>query len=267
MAICAVGPALAAPSLQGSVGFDYSVGRYGATQDTQVIVEPVVLKLVDGPWTFRALVPFASIQGPGDVSVVIDEAGGETIDNAAEETGEPGGGQAATRVRSGISDVSLSATRSFDRIARSPLYVDVSGRVRLPTGDRHAGLGVGATDWFAIVEGGGDWRWGGAYAQFGRRFLGDVGRDVRRNGWQTTLGGWVNISPRVELGASYDWRTSPFADVPAYRLGEGYVSWRLSRELRLQVFVGSGLSSSSPRIDTGLTLTWRPQGRHRRALR
>lgn len=250
-----------APTVQLSATVDYSSGYYGASERTDAVIEPILFKLISGPWQFRLLVPFASIRGPADITVVADEGAGETVDGVAEEQTEPGGTSTPHPWRSGLSDISLAVTRSFDRIGHSPAYVDTTLRIRLPTGDRHAGLGSGAVDEFLDGEVGGDWKQGGAYLNLGYRFLGDLNDHVRTDGWQGSVGGWWNPGRRIQIGASFDWRASSVPAAPAYQLAGGYVSFQPSTAAKILISAGAGLSSSSPSFDASVTLILRPAGR------
>jgi hypothetical protein len=257
LAACAPGAVFAAdPVLQTSAGVDYSTGHYGATQPTDTLIVPLTAKLVFGDWSFRALIPFARVKGPADITVLADE-GAEIVDNPGEEQGETG----PLPTRSGLSDVSLSAVRSFNQIAGTPAYFDATARVRLPTGNRHKGLGVGAVDYFLEGEIGGDWRQGGAYADLGRRFLGDLPGRPRRDGWQTSVGGWWNPTSKFQVGASLDWHAASTAGVAPYGIAGGYVAYRLTRSLKLQLYGGAGVTSASPEADVSLSLIFRPTGR------
>ncbi len=63
---------------------------------------------------------------------------------------------AAIRKVQGIGDTTLSAAWSFRDIGDTRLYVDLTGRVRLPTGDKSRGPGHGTTDYATLSEMGWD---------------------------------------------------------------------------------------------------------------
>ena len=50
-----------------SVGLEYTTGKYGATQSTDQLYVPFVVKHETGPWVFRATVPYLRVEGPGNV--------------------------------------------------------------------------------------------------------------------------------------------------------------------------------------------------------
>src|SRR5258705_1572146 len=48
-------------------GFDYTTGKYGTSEKTEILYVPLSGKYETGPWTFRAVVPYIRITGPGNV--------------------------------------------------------------------------------------------------------------------------------------------------------------------------------------------------------
>ncbi|MDX2273932.1 MAG: hypothetical protein NW206_00655 [Hyphomonadaceae bacterium] len=224
-------------------GVDYSTGDYGGSTDTELVSIPLAARISIGTWSFRASVPLLSVTGPADVS---DEEAG-------------GGGTARTGTETGLGDTTLSVTRAFRNIGDSDFFIDVTGRVRAPTGDEERGLGVGVVDYTAQAQAGVLTRRASAYATLGRRFLGDpdAGLD-RQDGWLAAIGGWVRAGEKTRVGASYTWRNATYdsLDDPS-ELG-GFVSYRASDAVRVSFNLGAGLSDSSPDFRAGLRFTFEP---------
>jgi hypothetical protein len=269
--------------VQASSGVQYSDGKYGDTTSTSAIVVPFSVRASFGSWSIRASVPFVTVDGPADVSEIIDDSSGRGSSSGSGSSGSgsgsgsgssgsgssgsgsggSGGGDddddvgSANRSVSGIGDASIALTYSLDAIGDSPAYVDFTGRVRLPTGDEAEGLGVGATDYVASTELGWDGDPGGVFVSAGRRFLGEVDAFERVDGWQASAGGWVNISDSAVIGAYYDWRNSSTRDGDDPSSVEAYVSWRLNEAWKIELNGGVGLSDASADYTAGLTLIWR----------
>jgi hypothetical protein len=275
--------------VQASSGVQYSDGKYGDTTSTSAIVVPFSVRASFGSWSIRASVPFVTVDGPADVSEIIDDSSGRGSSSGSGSSGSGsgsgsgnsghgsgsggsgsggsgsgsgGGGSdddigSAARSVSGIGDASIALTYSLDAIGDSPAYVDFTGRVRLPTGDEDKGLGVGATDYVALTELGWDGDPGGVFVSAGRRFLGDVDAFERVDGWQASAGGWVNIGNSAVIGAYYDWRNSSVRDGEDPSSVEAYVSWRLNEAWKLELNGGVGLSDASADYTAGLTVIWR----------
>ena len=274
--------------VQASSGLQYSDGEYGETTSTSALVVPFSVRATFGAWSIRASVPYVMVDGPADVSEIIDDSSGRGTssgsgssgsgsgsgtsgrDGSGSGSGGSGGGDdddpvdlvTADRSESGIGDASIALTYSLDSIGDSPAYVDFTGRVRLPTGSEEDGLGVGATDYVALSEIGWDGEAGGAFVSAGRRFLGAVDDIERVDGWQASVGGWINVSDSAVVGAYYDWRNSSVRDGEDPSSVEAYVSWRLNDAWKVEVNGGVGLSDASADYTAGLTLIWRSSAKH-----
>ena len=270
--LCLMAPTFAAQAetkVDLSTGVSYSSGKYGDITSTDVLVVPLSAKIRTGQWTFKASVPFLRIDGPADATIVLDDNGGGRGGNSGpgggrdhpEDNGSSGGTTSTSRNESGIGDTSLSATYAFEEIGDSSTYIDVSGRVRLPTGDEDKGLGIGATDYGLSTEIGVDKDGGGGYLSFGRRFLGSVSGLQREDGWQAGVGGWFNATDRTSLGAGYDWRESSTATGTDPAEVYAYVSVKMSDAWRINVNASAGLNDASADYGAGITLTWRATGR------
>jgi hypothetical protein len=279
--------------VQASSGLQYSDGKYGETTSTSALLVPFSLRATFGAWSIRASVPYVMIDGPADVSEIIDDSSGRGSSSGSGSSGSgsgsgsgtsgrdgggsgsgsggSGGGDdngavavpsAADRSESGIGDASIALTYSLNALGDSPAYVDFTGRVRLPTGSEQDGLGVGATDYIALSELGWDGDAGGAFVSAGRRFLGAVDDFERVDGWQASVGGWINVSDAAVVGAYYDWRDSSARDGEDPSSIEAYVSWRLNDAWKIEVNGGVGLSDASADYTAGLTLIWRSSAKH-----
>lgn len=262
-AVCMTGAAQADTRLQLSTGVSYSSGDFGGAAETDVIVVPFTAKLTVGDWAFRGSLPYVYVDGPADVAVVLDDnGGGRGSSGSGSGRDHPeDDGSIATTARtgsvSGIGDLALSATYSFNEIGGSAVYVDATGRVRVPTGDEGKGLGGGATDYGLAAEVGSEMTWGGVYVSGGRRFLGDNGALSREDGWQAGAGMWLDAGDRTELGAGVDWREASFAGGEDPSEVSSYVTFRATDSWRVGLNASAGLNDASPDFGVGLTLTWR----------
>ena len=273
--------------MQASSGVQYSDGNYGDTTSTSALVVPFSVRASFGSWSIRASVPFVTVDGPADVSEILDDSSGRGSSSGSGSSGSGSGsdrsgsgsgsgsgggggdgggdddgtgtatGIAADRSVSGMGDASIALTYSLDSVADSPVYLDLTGRVRLPTGDEQDGLGTGTTDYVALAELGWDGDPGGVFVSAGRRFLGDADAFERVDGWQASAGGWVNISDSAIVGAYYDWRNSSVRAGEDPSSVEAYVSWRLNDSWKLELNGGVGLADTAADYSAGFTLIWR----------
>jgi hypothetical protein len=265
----ACAPAVAAATLQLSTGIEYSSGNYGETTSTTALVVPFSAKVSFGSLALRASVPYLNLRGPANVAPIIegdDGGGGSSGSGSNSGSGSSGSGSsddtfAANRDVRGMGDASLSATWSFNRIASTALYVDVTGRMRLPTGDQSVGLGNGATDFVAQTEIGWDGRKGGIFISGGRRFLEDTPTVARVDGWQASAGYWRNIGKISVFGVQGNWRKASIAGAPDPQSVDMFLTRRLSTGWKLEVSGSAGLSNASPDYAAGLNFIWRASNR------
>jgi hypothetical protein len=277
-------PALRAAQLQLSTGAEYSRGDYGELASTEALVVPFSARVSFGSFSLRASVPWLSVRGPADVAPVVDDDGGERGSNSgsgSSGSGSSGSGSGGSgsgsgggdddppeeegadrdfaddRKVQGMGDATVSAAWSFRDIAGTRMYVDVTGRVRLPTGDKARGLGRGTTDYATLAEMGWDGKRGGVFVLGGRRYLESTATVKRRDTWQGSGGGWVNVGKASLVGVQGNWREASTATGVDSRSVDVFLNLGLSDGWRLDVTGSAGLSKASPDYAVGLGVTWR----------
>jgi hypothetical protein len=276
-------PALRAAQLQLSTGAEYSRGDYGELASTEAFVVPFSARVSFGSFSLRASVPWLSVRGPADVAPVVDDDGGERGSNSGSGSsgsgssgsgGSGGGGSgggdddppeeegedrdfADDRKVQGMGDATVSAAWSFRDIAGTRLYVDVTGRVRLPTGDKARGLGRGTTDYATLAEMGWDGKRGGVFVLGGRRYPESTATVKRRDTWQGSGGGWVNVGKASLVGVQGNWREASTATGVDSRSVDVFLNLGLADGWRLDVTGSAGLSKAAPDYAVGLGVTWR----------
>jgi hypothetical protein len=266
-------PSVSAAQLQLATGIEYSNGDYGELSPTEAIVVPFSAKLTFGKLALRASIPYVIVRGPANIAPVIDDSGGTRSSNSgsgssggSSGSGSGGGSSddndfATDRDARGFGDASLAATWSFNRIAATSLYVDLTSRVRLHTGDTATGLGNGATDYVVQSEVGWDGRKGGVFVSGGRRFLGTTATAARVDGWQASAGYWRNIGKISVFGAQGTWRDASVAGATDPRSIDLFLTRRLSTGWKFEVSGSVGLSNASPDYAAGLNFIWRSANR------
>lgn len=261
--------------VQFDLGIDYSHGKFGDIQATNVLSVPFRVKYVTGPFTFRVSVPYVRISGPGSLVTTTEGQGGgggsgDDGDHGGGGHGSDDGGSGSgrgsgavivvpgTRARtdSGIGDVVAAATYTISADA-AQLYVDLTGKVKLPTASVSKRLGTGRTDFIGAID---ITKVFGAVSVYGgarRRFAGRSAAFPLRDTWGASGGVSVDAGRGVKLGLDYDWQQSPFR-------GQGPVSeltasttFHLTHALRLQLYGTTGLSRNSVDGAGGAQLLWR----------
>src|SRR5689334_18720996 len=73
--------------VQASSGVQYSDGKYGDTTSTSALIVPFSLRASFGAWSVRASVPYVMVDGPADVSEIIDDSSGRGTSSGSGSSG------------------------------------------------------------------------------------------------------------------------------------------------------------------------------------
>ena len=243
--LCAVGSAHAADGLTMGVGVDYSSGDYGSDITTEIFSVPVGAKYVTGDWTFKASLPWVHVSGDPNVLPGVGAVNNTNPNGRGRGHGHapPPPGEPETGTASGVGDLRLAATYSFD--TGGPLGIDLTGNVKVATADEDKGLGTGANDYGVALDlyrtVGGATVFGGA----GYTVLGDSTYiDVDAVG-NVNFGASWHVGANGSLGAMYDWRQSAADDFDDRSEVTGFYSFGEDAG-RWQVYALAGLSDGSP---------------------
>jgi hypothetical protein len=157
--------------------------------------------------------------------------------------------------RSGIGDVVIAATYSFD--LGSDFYFDVTGKAKLPTASTAKRLGTGKFDFTAAVDLIKDIGPGSIYIHGRHKFAGSSVATPVRDTWGAGFGGSVRVADGVMIGADYDWQQSAFAGKKASSDATAWLNFRLAKGVSLTAFGSTGLNSNSADFAGGLNLSFR----------
>lgn len=221
------------PKFTLSTGVDFAGGTYGGDVDIEDIYVPLTATVDYGRVTFRLTVPYLSVRAPEGT---IFDPGGEPL---------PGSGALTTE--SGLGDIIGSVT-IYDVINNQQLglAMDLTGKVKFATADENKGLGTGKSDYSLQAD---------LYkfmddltllGSLGYKYRGDpTGIDLD-NVLMASVGGTYRFSPDVKGGLIFDYRESAISGSESIQELSGFVSRRISESWRLQVFVLTGFTDSSP---------------------
>lgn len=158
--------------------------------------------------------------------------------------------------RSGLGDTTVTLAYSLpltDNVTFEPRT-----RVKLPTASARKGIGTGRVDVTLAADLVGSFGGTTVYASARRRFLGRTPRFAIRDGWGFGGGISQQLGPVLTLGADYDWLQSATPRRGPISEATIWASARLSRQVRLQAYAGTGFTARSAETIGGLTLVWRP---------
>ena len=227
-------------------GFDYSAGKYGEATSTDILYVPVSVKYETGPWGLRATTSYIHIHGPANVV-----GGGE---NGSVVANFISSGDIS---RSGPGDILLGLTYSLDRLWRKGLFIDFTGKVKLPTASASKGLGTGKTDFTAQLDVAQTWGRFTPFVTLAYRFIGNPRAYPLHNAWNASLGLQYTISHVVGTGFSFDYRQSASPTGTDPRELFGYVALAVTPRWSLELYGIAGLSDGSPDAGGGLQITFR----------
>lgn len=228
-----------------TTGMDYSSGHYGQAEKTRITYVPFITKYaLNDQWTFKAVVPWLTIDGPGAVS-----ADSRIIT----------GNSSARRTReSGLGDVVLGTTYSALQLNEQKLYLDLGFKVKVPTASESKGLGTGKTDYTMSAD---------LYKTLDRvTLLGTVGYKVLgdpsgvslNNVWFSTVGAVYKIDDQNNIGATLDLRQATTSNNTGLREYTIFYSHKFDQRYKLQTYMVAGDTTSSVDFGAGamLAMSW-----------
>lgn len=226
-----------------SAGMEYSTGKYGALQSTDIWYSPVTARYETGPWVLKLTLPYVRITGPGNVV----GGNGNTV-----QIGSTGG--AMRRSASGQGDVVAAASHTLYQDTGHGLLLDLTGKIKFATADAGQGLGTGKNDFSLQVEGVRQSADGMLFGSLGRRQIGDPAGTDFRNPWFGSLGASHPLGEAAQLGALYETRQRVIDG--GARLSEltVFAAYKLTSSHTLQGYLVKGFSDGSPDWGAGAVL-------------
>lgn len=269
-----------ADGFSASVGGDYSTGKYGSGESTNVFYLPLAATYETGAFTYRVTVPWIRVTGTGDIvpgglggsgggstgGVGTFGCAGDSRKGASKpEDNGPCAGVATTSTtstsrsrstESGLGDIVAAATYNAFDGGDTGFVVDLTGRIKFATASESKGLGSGKTDYALQVNV--DKKFNGPYVSFGLgyKWLGEPRGVSYDNVTYGSLGGGYKFSKLTTVGVSYDWATAAVDGATRPQEVSVYASHYISDQYKLSGVIYSGLSDASPDVGGGMTLSY-----------
>jgi hypothetical protein len=258
-----------------NVGTEYSSGKYGGTDRNTVLSIPVSAKYTTGRFILRLSVPWLEISGTGVVTSGIGGFGSTEIRSSNSGHGSVNSGGSSGSSNSGkgkATNVSSSggtfgATRTtehgfgdivagltYNAVDTGGLLLDVTGKVKFPTGSESRGLSNGQTDYALLVDAEQAIGKGFINGGIGHKWLGEPAGVSLRNPWFSSVGGGYKLTTSTTMGVSYDYSQSSRSGGTAAQEVSVYASQRFTRNIKLNGNVYKGLSNGSPDWGAGVSL-------------
>lgn len=224
-----------------TTGLDYSSGRYGTSQTTEIWYLPVITRMEWQRWTFKLTLPYVRMTAPTGGVIVGYDGNGTPI--------RAGAGQRVTQ--SGMGDVVAAATYSL--VEREDLLLDVTGKIKFGTASESKGLGTGENDFLLGLDA--YFPTGGATTPFlslGGKSPGDPAGQTLKDTWQAGVGLAYKFSPAWSGGAMFDWRSAASASSVPQREFTLYGVYKSANNWKLQGYAYTGFSDASADYGLGL---------------
>jgi hypothetical protein len=234
-------------SLTMSTGIDYSSGRYGGKQTTDILVGLTDILLTAGNFQFSAGLPYLNITGPA--YVVVGAGGVPVIINPARGSD--------TTVRDGWGDLNLSAAYSIQPEDLYGFEADLTGRAKIATADASKGLSSGESDFGFSVDVSRQMDIWTPFVTFGYRVPGSPRAYSLNSSPSFSVGTSVQLYDQLLAIVSYDFDGSISQSLADSQQLSGSLSWVFNDSWTLTAYVELGMSSGAPTQGTGLLLGWK----------
>lgn len=240
-------PAAPATQVSLSSGIDYSSGRYGDPQSTDILVGLTSIAVTKGSFQFSASMPYLTITGPD--YVVVGPGGIPVL-----VTRRPGANSAD---RSGWGDLSLSATYTLPSENLDNFDVAITGRTKVATANVSKGLSTGATDFALSVDVSKTFDIWSPFVTWGYDIPGNPAFYAFNDAPSFSVGTSVQLNDQLVAIASYDFNGSISSSLADAQQLFGSVSWLYNNSLTLTGYAEVGLSSGAPSVGTGLLISFK----------
>jgi hypothetical protein len=229
------------PRFSLAVGAEYTTGDYGGDQSVEETYVPVTAVLDLDRVSFRLTVPYLSVQAPE--LTYIDGPDGQPIV-----------GEGPVVTNDGIGDVQAVVTvYNVLSSGDGSSALDLTGKIKVGTADVDTGLGTGEQDYSVQAD----------MFRFFSRFtaMGTVGYSLRGDPegydlddtFYASLGGSYATTDRVQLGGFFDFREASVQGTDDIQELSGWVATQVGDQGRVDFYVLTGFSDSSPDWGAGIS--------------
>lgn len=233
-------PVAAEPGFSLTTGLDYSTGKYGGTQSTDILYIPFTGKYEADKYTLKLTVPYLQITGPGNVIRDVGRVGTAT----------------ATRTRqSGLGDIVAAGTYNMYGGRVNDVLVDVTAKIKFGTADDAKGLGTGKNDYALQADLYKTMGKNTVFGTLGYKVMGSPAGTALSDVFYASLGASHKYSQETSAGLILDLREKASATGYAQQEITAYVSYKLGKTWKAQTYAVKGFTNGSPDWGAGAMLT------------
>lgn len=221
-------------------GLDYSTGKYGGTESTDILYIPFTGQYEADKYTLKLTVPYLQVTGPG---------------NVVRDVGQIGTASTTRTRQSGLGDIVVAGTYNmYDGRANGTL-VDVTAKIKFGTADDTKGLGTGKNDYALQADLYKTLGKNTVFGTLGYKVMGSPAGVTLNNVFYASLGAGHQYSQETSAGLILDLREKASATGSAQQELTAYVSHRLGKTWKAQAYAVKGFSNGSPDWGAGATFT------------
>lgn len=243
--VLAVPQALAQGQWSVAAGAEYTTGRYGAAESTEVWYLPVTARYDSGRLSLKLTVPWLHVTGPG--SVVGGNGSQVQVSTTAAST---------RRTEAGLGDVVAAAGYAVFHDPQRSVLLDLTGKIKFATADAGKGLGTGADDYSLQLDLSRQMGTWSAFGSLGWRRMGDPDWADFRDPWFASIGASYRLNGTTHVGAAYDYRQRLLASTAPQSEINLFLNHDLGQNRRFQAYLIKGLSDGSPDWGAGGSVTF-----------
>jgi hypothetical protein len=244
IALCAARAALADGEWTLGAGLNATSGTYGGSTETKIVSIPFTAKYERERWTFKGMVPIVEISGASSVVPGFGRV----------DAGNRRGHGRADSSAVGLGDSVLAGT--YAALAGRSGGLDLTGRIKLATGDTSRGLGTGSNDLGAQLDAWQAIERNTLFGGVGYTVFGDSPIVNFSNVWNATLGASHRLDERDSAGLVFDARQGAAPAPPPLRELTGFWTRKLDRAWRMQAYVLKGFARGSPDFGVGASAAY-----------
>lgn len=239
------GLALAEGTFNLSTGVDYSTGKYGQSDSTDITYIPFMAKYEINDTTLKLTVPWLKITGPGDV------VGGDAP-IVVGKSNRP------VTTQSGLGDIVFAATHTIAQLGEvSPLILDLTGKIKFATASTSKGLGTGENDYTVELDAYKPLNKAAtAFGDIGYKLMGDPAGINLNNVWFASAGFSYRLNPSTSTGIMADLRQATLSTSDPLRELTVFLTHKFNSSYKLQSYLTHGYSDTSTDWGGGIILGW-----------
>lgn len=233
------GDARAEGAVQLTIGNEYTSGRYGSEDTTEIWYVPIMAKYAVGPCLFKVTIPYLRITGPGNTTAFNIPLANKTTQRTA----------------AGPGDIMTGLSYALYENTASGVMFDLTGNIKFATADRDQGLGTGEND-YAIL---GDLskqvgKWG-IFTGLGWKIMGSTPELTLSDTWYGSTGLTYKLASRTTAGLVYDYRGEVVAGGSKVSEVTVFVSQKTGPTSKIQCYFVKGFSTASADMGGGIAIS------------